>query len=101
MRIVFFGTPEFAVPALRALLRQRFAVVGVVTQPDKAQGRSRSALVAPPIKQLADTAGIPVLQPERPIGDLFLASLRRLQAGDWTGGAPRLPFRPTAGRRTV
>ena len=40
MRIVFFGTPEFAVPSLRALLRERYQVVGVVTQPDRPQGRS-------------------------------------------------------------
>ena len=47
MRIVFFGTPEFAVASLRALLRERFTVAGVVTQPDKPQGRSRSTLVPP------------------------------------------------------
>jgi len=79
MRIVFFGTPEFAVASLRALLRERFQVAGVVTQPDKPQGRSRSALVAPPVKEVAQAAGVPVLQPVRPVGDLFLASLRRLE----------------------
>ena len=67
MRIVFFGTPEFAVPSLRALLRERYQVVGVVTQPDKPQGRSRSTLVAPPVKQEAARAGRPVLQPVRPL----------------------------------
>jgi methionyl-tRNA formyltransferase len=80
MRIVFFGTPEFAVASLRALLRERFPVAGVVTQPDKPQGRSRSTLVAPPVKEVAQAAGLPVLQPVRPVGDLFLASLRRLEA---------------------
>ena len=79
MRIVFFGTPEFAVPALQALLRERYQVVGVVTQPDKPQGRSRSTLIAPPVKQEAERAGIPVLQPDRPLGDVFLAGLRRLE----------------------
>jgi methionyl-tRNA formyltransferase len=79
MRIVFFGTPEFAVPSLEALLRERQVIAGVVTQPDKPQGRSRSTLVPPPIKLVAEREGIPVLQPERPIGDLFLASLRRLE----------------------
>lgn len=79
MRIVFFGTPEFAVPALQALLRERYQVVGVVTQPDKPQGRSRSTLVAPPVRLEADRAGIPVLQPDRPLGDVFLAGLRRLE----------------------
>jgi methionyl-tRNA formyltransferase len=72
MRIVFFGTPEFAVPSLQALLRARYSVVGVVTQPDKPQGRSRSTLVAPPVKLAAESAGLPVLQPVRPLGDVFL-----------------------------
>jgi len=76
MRIVFFGTPEFAVPSLEALLAERAQVVGVVTRPDKARGRSRSVLVPSPVKQLADRNAIPVLQPERPTGDVFLAALR-------------------------
>jgi methionyl-tRNA formyltransferase len=79
MRIVFFGTPEFAVPSLRALLRERYPVVWIVTRPDRPQGRSRSTLVAPPVKVEADRAGIPVLQPVRPLGDVFLAGLRRLE----------------------
>lgn len=79
MRIVFFGTPAFAVPSLQALLQGRFAVVGVVTQPDKPQGRSRSELIAPPVKVAARAGGIPVLQPVRPVGDVFTASLRRLE----------------------
>ena len=76
MRIVFFGTPEFAVPSLEALLTEGAHVVGVVTQPDRAQGRSRSVLVPSPIKQLAERHALPVLQPERPAGDVFLAALR-------------------------
>lgn len=80
MRIVFFGTPGFAATSLRTLLNEKFPVVGVVTQPDKPQGRSRSALVAPPVKLIAQAAGLPVLQPARPVGDLFLAALRRLEA---------------------
>ncbi|MBA3659988.1 MAG: methionyl-tRNA formyltransferase [Gemmatimonadales bacterium] len=79
MRVVFFGTPDFAVPSLRTLLEARFPVVAVVTQPDRPRGRSHSVLVAPPVKRLAEEAGIPVLQPERPAGDLFLAALRRLE----------------------
>jgi methionyl-tRNA formyltransferase len=79
MRIVFFGTPEFAVPSLRALLRERYQVAGVVTQPDKPQGRSRTTLVSPPVKTEAMAAGIPILQPTRPHGDVFLAGLRRLE----------------------
>jgi methionyl-tRNA formyltransferase len=80
MRIVFFGTPEFAVASLNALLRERFTLAGVVTQPDKPQGRSRSTLVPPAVKLAALDAGLPILQPARPVGDLFLASLRRLEA---------------------
>ena len=79
MRIVFFGTPEFAVPSLEALLGERAHVVGVVTQPDKPQGRSRSTLVPPPVKQAALRHDLPVLQPDRPRGDVFLASLRHWQ----------------------
>jgi methionyl-tRNA formyltransferase len=79
MRIVFFGTPAFAVPSLEALLHGRFMVAGVVTQPDKPQGRSRSELIPPPVKVAAQAAGIPVLQPVRPAGDVFAASLRRLE----------------------
>jgi len=79
MRVVFFGTPEFAVASLRALLRERISVAGVVTQPDKPQGRSRTTLVPPPVKVVAQAEGLPVLQPTRPVGDLFLAALRRLE----------------------
>ena len=80
MRIVFFGTPEFAAASLRALLRERFTIAGVVTRPDRPQGRSRSTLVPPPVKSLALAEGLPVLQPTRPVGDVFLASLRHLAA---------------------
>jgi methionyl-tRNA formyltransferase len=79
MRVVFFGTPEFAVASLKALLRERITVVGVVTQPDKPQGRSRTTLVPPPVKVVAQAEGLPVLQPVRPVGDLFLAAVRRLE----------------------
>jgi methionyl-tRNA formyltransferase len=80
MRLVFFGTPDFADTSLRALLAAGHDVTGVVTQPDRPQGRSRSTLVAPPVKRTALEAGLPVLQPERPTGDLFQAALRRLDA---------------------
>jgi methionyl-tRNA formyltransferase len=80
MRILFFGTPAFAVASLRALLRERFTIAGVVTQPDKPHGRSRSELVPPPVKVFAQAQSIPVLQPVRPVGDVFATSLRRLEA---------------------
>jgi methionyl-tRNA formyltransferase len=75
MRVAFFGTPEFAVPSLEALLRERFQVQIVVTQPDRPQGRSRSTLVPPPVKVTALEAGVDVLQPERPVGDVFHRAL--------------------------
>jgi len=79
MRVLFWGTPEFAAPALRALVGEGFDVVGVVTQPDKPQGRSRSALVPSPVKTVALEEEIPVLQPDRPRGEEFVASLRALE----------------------
>ncbi|MFN8651978.1 MAG: methionyl-tRNA formyltransferase [Gemmatimonadales bacterium] len=68
MRVAFFGTPEFAVPSLRALLEEGFEVTVVVTQPDRPQGRSRSTLIPPPVKVVALDEEIPVLQPARPVG---------------------------------
>jgi methionyl-tRNA formyltransferase len=79
LRILFWGTPEFATAPLRALLGEGHDVVGVVTQPDRAQGRSRSTLVSPPVKQVADEEGIPVLQPELPRGEPFITQLRALE----------------------
>jgi methionyl-tRNA formyltransferase len=64
------GSPEFALPSLRALVTERFSVVGVYTQPDRAAGRGRH-LAAPPVKQYAESVGLPVFQP---------ASLRQPQA---------------------
>ena len=78
MRVVFFGTPEFAVPPLEALLGEGFDVVAAVTQPDKPQGRSRSTAVAPPVKLAAEAEGVPVLQPERPSDADFVARIRGL-----------------------
>ena len=78
MRVLFWGTPEFATAPLRALLGEGFDVVAVVTQPDKAVGRSRSTLRASPVKEVALAEGIPVLQPEKPKGDEFVAQLRAL-----------------------
>lgn len=79
MRVLFWGTPEFAAAALRGLVGEGFDVVGAVTQPDKPRGRSRSAVVAPPVKEIALAEDIPVLQPEKPRGEEFLAQLSELQ----------------------
>jgi methionyl-tRNA formyltransferase len=75
MRVAFFGTPMFAVPSLEALLAARFQVVLVVTQPDRPQGRSRSTLIPPPVKTVALAAGLDVVQPDRPVGDVFHRAL--------------------------
>jgi methionyl-tRNA formyltransferase len=77
MRIVFMGSPEFAVPALRALLG-RHEVVLVVSQPDKPAGRGRK-LTAPPVKVVADEAGIAVIQPRSARSAEFCEQLRAAQ----------------------
>lgn len=77
MRILFWGTPDFAVPALRALLGEGHEVVGAVTQPDRPAGRGREVR-SPPVKRVAEEERIPLLQPERPRGDSFLARLAEL-----------------------
>jgi methionyl-tRNA formyltransferase len=74
LRIVYFGTPEFAVPTLRALMESRHPVVALVSQPDRPRGRGHR-LSPTPTKELAMAHGIPVLQPERLRDDAFLSSL--------------------------
>lgn len=78
MRLVFAGTPEPAVPSLRALLGStRHDVVAVVTRPDAPSGRGRTVRRSP-VGALADEAGVPVLSPARPRDPDFLAALRHL-----------------------
>jgi methionyl-tRNA formyltransferase len=79
MRVVFFGTPEFAVPSLSALLDADADVVAVVTQPDRPASRSHSSLVPPPVKRTALSAGIPVWQPDQPRDATFYQQLRDLR----------------------
>ncbi|SPP63943.1 methionyl-tRNA formyltransferase [Nitrospira lenta] len=74
MRIVFMGTPEFAVPSLEALLKSDDHVVGIVTQPDRPKGRG-NVLTPPPIKLVAQREGIPFLQPTKIRVPEFLAAL--------------------------
>ena len=64
MKIVFAGTPDFAVAPLQNIIDSGFEVVGVITQTDKPQGR-KGILTPPPVKTLAEKYGIPVLQPEK------------------------------------
>jgi methionyl-tRNA formyltransferase len=78
VRVLFWGTPAFATSALHALLGEGFDVVGVVTQPDKPVGRSRSKLEPSAVKSVALAEEIPVLQPEKPRGDAFMAQLAAL-----------------------
>jgi methionyl-tRNA formyltransferase len=77
LRIVFFGTPEFAVPTLEALLKSPYEVAGVVTQPDRPRGRGHKTS-ASPVKTIALSAGRPVLQPHSVKDAAFLAELSRL-----------------------
>ncbi len=79
LRIVFFGTPDFAVASLKALIENGKNVVAVVTAPDKPAGRGRQ-LQSPPVKNYALTNNIPVLQPERLKSPEFLSQLRELAA---------------------
>lgn len=79
MRVLFWGTPDFALPALRALVGAGHELAGAVTQPDRPAGRGLR-LRPGPVKEEAEARGIPVLQPERPRGDEFLARLRGLGA---------------------
>ncbi|MGI8619171.1 MAG: methionyl-tRNA formyltransferase [Gemmatimonadaceae bacterium] len=79
MRVLLWGTPDFAVPALAALLGEGLDVIGVVTQPDKPRGRSRSSVVASPVKTLALREEIPVLQPVKARDPQFIAEVTKLE----------------------
>ncbi|MBQ8675347.1 MAG: methionyl-tRNA formyltransferase [Bacteroidaceae bacterium] len=80
LRIVYMGTPEFAVESLRCLVEGGYNVVGVITMPDKPIGRHGSVLQASPVKQYAVEHGLPVLQPERLKDPEFVEQLRSLNA---------------------
>jgi len=74
LRVVFFGTPQFAVPTLERLLQSRHDVVGVVTQPDRPRGRGQRVSDAP-VKERAAAAGVNVLQPDRLRDPVFLNAI--------------------------
>jgi methionyl-tRNA formyltransferase len=78
LRIVFFGTPEFALPTLDTLLASRHPVVGIVTQPDRARGRGQK-LSTVPVKARGLTVGVAVIQPERLKAPSFVQSLKELR----------------------
>ncbi len=76
MAIIFFGTPDFAVPSLKALIEEGEDIVLVVTQPDRVKGRGH-ALSSPPVKELALSHGIGVAQPEKIRDQEFYRELAR------------------------
>jgi methionyl-tRNA formyltransferase len=78
VRVVFWGTPDFAAPALRALIGEGFEVVGVVTQPDKPQGRSRE-IIPSPVKQIAIEEEIALFQPKNARDSELYATLSELK----------------------
>lgn len=78
-RIVFMGTPEFAVASLRALVEDGWNVVGVVTTPDKPAGRGQKMSISA-VKEYALEQGLPILQPEKLKDEAFLQELKSLQA---------------------
>ena len=80
MRIVFMGTPEFAIESLKALVEGGYNVVGVVTQPDKPVGRHQETLQPPAVKVYAESVGLPVLQPVKMKDAEFLEQLHALKA---------------------
>jgi methionyl-tRNA formyltransferase len=80
LKIVFMGTPEFAVPSLRILIEQGYEVVGVVTATDKPGGRGRREMLETPVKRFALSHGLPVLQPEKLRDPQFLEALHQTGA---------------------
>lgn len=79
LRIIFMGTPHFAVPSLETLVQHGYNVVAVITAPDKPKGRGRK-LIASPVKQCAEKYHIPVLQPTNLKSPHFLEKLRSYRA---------------------
>ena len=79
LRIVYMGTPDFAVETLRMLVERGYNVVAVITMPDKPAGRGHKIQYSP-VKQYALSVGLPVLQPERLKDETFLEELRSYNA---------------------
>ena len=80
LRIVFFGTPEFAVPGLQALAQAPgIELAAVVTRPDRARGRGQERMEPPPVAAAARALGLPVLQPDRPSRPGFAEELAALR----------------------
>ena len=79
-RLIYMGTPEFAIPTLRALIESEYKILSVVTQPDRPKGRGRK-MAASPVKRLATEQNIEILQPER-VSDNDFCDLIRKKAPD-------------------
>ena len=77
MRVVFMGTPDFAVPCLKALIDEGHEIVAVVTQPDRGKGRGNK-VIAPPVKMLAEEHGIVVYQPDKVKAPEFVEILKEI-----------------------
>ncbi len=80
LRIIYMGTPDFAVEPLKLLVAGGYNIVGVVTMPDKPVGRHQTDLTASPVKQYAISQGLKVLQPEKLKNPEFLEELKSLKA---------------------
>ena len=80
LRIVFMGTPEFAVETLKALVENEYNVVAVVTQPDRPVGRHQNEVQPSEVKKFALAHNLPVLQPEKMKDPVFIEELHRFQA---------------------
>ena len=99
MRVVFMGTPDFAVPSLELLIRHDYEVCAVYTQPDKPKGRGHK-LQPPPVKELALRHNIPVFQPVNlrggghPAGDPSLGRRRHRGGGIRQAAAQGCAGRP-------
>jgi methionyl-tRNA formyltransferase len=78
MRVLFYGTPDFAVPSLMALVGEGFDVAGVVTRADQPTGRHRSTATPSPVKLAALAEEIPVFEPAKPNDDAFIARMREI-----------------------
>ena len=88
-RILFMGTPAFALPSLQLLHEQQYPIIGVVSQPDRPQGRGLKE-IAPPVKILAQKFGLPIFQPEKVKDQSFIEAFQDAQPGDGRGSG----FRP-------
>lgn len=80
LRIVFMGTPDFAVPSLQYLVEAGYPVVGVVTAPDKPGGRGMKQMISSPVKRFAEAKGLRVLQPPALKARSFVSALQDLKA---------------------